>query len=475
MPTGKFKIKKKTFIFLVGFSILLIGIGTAILNSSDHVQHNVFVLGTFYINIAICFIFLIKSVKEHPFSFDMMFWLFGLFFFGFAPALQYFTNYYAWNLQPKEQEVLITNLYIFFWLMCYLMGRNIKAKFRVGNGRTCKPGNNLTVKYRIDNTAMNILLILSILITLYYVKVVGFSNLFARSTNANENLDKGMALLVHHGFHNTVLFTMVLSILQARQRKGIGYEQVIAGLCFIISCFPTGIARNMMASFYGGLLIIFMTKGREKRWFSFAIIGGIVLVFPAINIFRNYATLISVDSAEYIKNQIQNTYLSGDYDAHQMFISIQRWGAQDGLRYGRQLIGALLFFVPRSVWMAKPYGTGQSAFEALHQHWYTNVSAPLVAEGWINFGIIGIAVFGLITGYIANQLDKKYWHETDNLSRIRVIYPFSMFMFFFMQRGDMMATWSYTTAQVVVGMVIYKFAVKKSVIARNEHLKEESE
>ena len=144
-----------------------------------------------------------------------------------------------------------------------------------------------------------------------------------------------------------------------------------------------------------------------------------------------------------------------------MFISIQEYVNQFGFSYGYQLLGALLFFVPRSIWPSKPYGTGRMAFEALHQHWFTNVSAPLVAEGYSNFGIIGLIFFGLIVGSASNSIDKKFWNDKRNFSFTKVLYPFIMLKFFFMLRGDLLSSWSYMFAQLVVGYAVLKFTTKR--------------
>ena len=454
------RIARKTLIFLVVFAAVLVGIGLSILSTGEVVQKNPGIVATFLINISICFVMLIKAVRKYAYSFNMMFWLFGLFFFGIAPMLQYISDTYAWTLVPQASEILRTNIYILLWLCCYSLGGSINKKIKFSL-RSVVDRRKQQYSYRINQRALNCLLVVSILITAYNIYSIGLLNLFVLETNNNADLDGPMSLLVMHGFRNTVLFTLVLSILCAKSRGRMGYEPILAAICCLLSCAPTGITRNMMASFYGGLLIILLANGTKKRWIIFAIIGGIVVVFPAINIFRRLSTVAPDKILETVMSSIRNTYLAGDYDAHQMFISVQRWVEQDGLQYGRQLIGAILFFVPRLLWPEKPLGTGRSAFEATNQFWFTNVSAPLVSEAWVNFGAIGIIVFAVILGYTVKQVDVKYWQANSECSLIRIVYPFLMFMFFFMQRGDLMSTWAYFFAQMVIGMFIYKFAVKK--------------
>ena len=164
-------------------------------------------------------------------------------------------------------------------------------------------------------------------------------------------------------------------------------------------------------------------------------------------------------------SNIQNVYLEGHYDAHQMFISVQKYVDRYGLSWGYQLLGAVLFFVPRSLWPTKPVGTGRMAFEALNQYYFTNVSAPLVAEGYVNFDLAGIILFGLALGSLANRLDYKYWHDQREFSYTRVLYPFIMLKLFFVLRGDLLSSWAYMFAQVVVGYGVLRFTTRKRMMS----------
>ena len=291
---------------------------------------------------------------------------------------------------------------------------------------------------------------------------IGFRNMFSRHTAVVPGLSQTMELLVTHGFKNFVLFCTAFFIMDAKRKKKISAGVMLALLCMLLSCFPLSIARNMMASFYAGLMILTLDQTRHGRWFALIILGGLVLVFPAVEIFRRAGNVTSFsDIGPMMLESMQATYLQGHYDAHQMFISIQRYVEQAGFSWGHQLLGCIFFFVPRSIWPDKPYGTGQTAFEWLKQHSFTNVSAPLVSEAYVNFGVIGIVVFAVLLGKTVKLLDDRYWHSDNELSWIRVIYPSAIFMLFFMQRGDLMSSGAYTCAQVVVGTVLHWFIVQK--------------
>ena len=452
MSEGKWKIPKKSFVSVLVTTSIIIIIGSIILGSRQHVQQNFGVVLSFSINIALFGVLFIRSVRRHTYSFDMMIWLFSLFFFGFAPLLQFYTGIYAWGLKPTQAELLKTNAFILLFSICFCIGKGIRIK-----------STSQTDLYAIEikQDRLRMLLLLSALIAVYHLRAIGFRNLLISATNVNEDLNSTMGLLVTHVFKNVALFTAVMYMLKCEEYKKVDIEAILAFVFLLISCFPTGLSRNMMGSFYGGLFLLALDRKKEKRWITYAIIFGLIIVFPAANVFRNSTTISGGSFSSLVLRNIQNTYLEAHYDAHQMFISIQQYVDKYGISYGYQLLGALFFFVPRSVWPTKPYGTGRMAFEALSQNWFTNVSAPLAAEGYSNFGTVGIIVFGLVVGVMATWIDIKFWHDKRSLSTTKILYPFIMLKFFFMLRGDLLSSWSYMFAQVVVGYVIIRFATKR--------------
>ncbi|WUL62336.1 hypothetical protein OHS16_03395 [Streptomyces sp. NBC_00344] len=96
-----------------------------------------------------------------------------------------------------------------------------------------------------------------------------------------------------------------------------------------------------------------------------------------------------------------------DYDQIGMFantITFERSGS--GHLYGRQLAGSILFAVPRSVWPGKPHDTGVMVGEWMGAV-NTNLSSPVWAELWIDFGPVGMSLGLLGMGYAAARVDRR--------------------------------------------------------------------
>jgi len=87
----------------------------------------------------------------------------------------------------------------------------------------------------------------------------------------------------------------------------------------------------------------------------------------------------------------------------------------ESITYGRQLVGALLFFVPRSIWPNKPVGSGHFVAENMlmtrYSFWFTNISMPFPGEGYINFGILGIILFAFILALVSKITDNWYQYN----------------------------------------------------------------
>lgn len=458
-------ISKRNFIFTIALLILLGIVAMFILGNGSNTSKSYFVILTFVCNIAISLMCFVKSANKSGYSLNQFFWLFSLFFFGFAALAQYLAQVYSWNLRPTETEIIWTNVLIFVWYMFYAIG----GKIRIIS--TTKTHQKSDLEVRFCKPALNILLVISVLIVIYFMVTIGMNNMLMRGSNRDELLDSTASLIVNHVFRGLLLYNLVIRIYYIRifKRGYLGFG--LSSICFLLCCFPFGLSRYMMAAYYGGLIVTIFPDTYKHKWFSIAIIVGIFILFPAVNIFRDVQKLRDADSVtKLIYDNISGTYLSGDYDAHQMFISVQRYVKEYGVTYGRQLMGVFLFFIPRSIWPSKPIGSGAEVISALDQAEFTNVSAPLVSEFYINFGVIGVILGAILLGTLSAKVDREYHDSRRKMSCINVIYPFVVFYFFFLLRGDLMSSFAYTITNVVCGITVYSLCVRKQWIRRDNTL-----
>ena len=459
----------------VGLFMLVVAVGVFVVYNPAFERHNIFVILTFFVNIALFVTQLLIATTEHSFGFKVMFWIFNLFFLGLAPFYQYVSGSYIWGYRATDRQYLTSNIYVLAWSIIYIVGYTVRfGKKRVASLKLKKQVKIQEYDYIIRKNALNFMLALSIIIVAYYAAFVGLGNMFIRYSSSNKAISGStpLKLLEEHVLTNTVLYTFVMHLIEAKQKKIVTFQMIVATACLLICCFPTSLSRYAMAAVYAGIMIILIDKTRKGRWFITVFILGLVVIFPAIDIFRSvYSLEQASDFWRVVEEKIQQVYTSGDYDAYSMFINVRRYVGFFDFSYGKQLLGALLFFFPRSIWSSKPIGTGHTVFTALHPE-FTNVSAPLLAEGFMDFGVFGVAIYAIVAGAITSWADRKYWASDNPLSKERIVYPFLIIQFFFLLRGDMMSGGAYLIARMVMGLAIYHFVVKKVPVSEKNELPE---
>jgi len=206
-------------------------------------------------------------------------------------------------------------------------------------------------------------------------------------------------------------------------------------LCFltILSVFlisPTAIARWQTATLYIPFLIIFTRVWEKPYIMQLSLIAGLFIVFPFLDKFRSFKSWSDFDfklNYDWIKNS--------HFDSYQNFVRVIE---TDFITYGNQLKGALLFFIPRSLWIEKPIGSGSSLAIKM-DYVFGGISMPFIAEGFVNFGLIGSLLFMMFLGIILGNLDRVAWKlKRANKDCLFLYYYYFLFgLIFFTMRGDL--------------------------------------
>ena len=110
------------FLCVTGIALFITGV--MIIVSDRVVQFHPLVALTCLINIVLFTWQLLRAINQHPFGFDMLHWLFCLFFLGYAPMLRYMANSHAWDLIPTDGEYILANLSYTLWALFYILGRD---------------------------------------------------------------------------------------------------------------------------------------------------------------------------------------------------------------------------------------------------------------------------------------------------------------------------------------------------------------
>jgi hypothetical protein len=206
-------------------------------------------------------------------------------------------------------------------------------------------------------------------------------------------------------------------------------------------------------------LIFLMARWRSKISFSFLTTGIIILllfIFPFADMFR-YSTNIDKSVLQEAGSISEPLINKGDYDTFQQLINTTAYVEDNGIAFGKQMLGTLLFWVPRNVWSGKPVPSGVMV-AAYKGYEYTNLSMPLWGEAYIDGGILGVILIFVIYGIIVSVIENIYINNYANVPNfLNVFVPVYAAYQLFMLRGTLMSAFAY-----FIPIVMFMFIATKS-------------
>lgn len=181
------------------------------------------------------------------------------------------------------------------------------------------------------------------------------------------------------------------------------------------------------------------------RLLFIGLLVGMVTLFPFLNLFR-------VSSGSAATGTGLASMTSGDFDAFAQIINTVDYVNSEGGTAGKQLLGSLLFFVPRSVWADKPTDTG--ILLADYQHYgFTNLSAPLWSEMYIDGGIQLVAMGFFLLGIGVRLLDGRVEGQIRGMGSPSIINCILPFYFLMVMRGSLLQAASQVVAIIACSLL----------------------
>ena len=453
------KLKNAVLIPSIFLILMVLTVATNTIN-----RNSFSVLSSFFLNGIVWLFLLIREINRRAFSISLVHWFFCLFFFFFAGLTQYVRDIFPRKGLFSDQLILRTNLVLLAWTFLYSIGvylAGIMKKRKTCNLRGTGFSERAEESASYYGNRTVVLLTLSILILFWKIYSQGIANLFisARATSTYEiSSNSSINVLVDKITMAISYFAVIFSFDYWRKKKGCPLFFFASCLCLFVSFFPLVVSRNTVAGLYLGILLyiaFFILK--KGRVFFVLYLFSFVIMFPLLNSFR-YGNLTSVSLGESFSTLLQNfnnEWLSSDYDAYSMLLTTMRYIGENGITFGRQLLGVIFFWVPRTVWAGKPIASGEF-LGSFYQWDFVNVSEPLVAEILINFGLIGIVVLSPFVGYFVERIDSAFWSKLGNKckkNRVHVLYTFIVAYVLFVFRGALLSSFAYLCAVVFVWFV----------------------
>ena len=457
------KKKFRSLIYLyVFFCVIIIGTILLLIKGNLDIKNKIIIV-TFFMNFVLILINLLKYC-EIGYSLEEVFWIFMLAFMCIAPVIQYGNHIFPWwNTEELNDNVIIkTNLVIMLFIVTVIFSKRLIRRKEYYN----------IINFKNEEKVLKLGFYLSVLISVFIIYKTGLHNLFSRSTNYIEDLNQISSLIIKNTLSIFPIATIAMNFIYKKKRGHFynKFQFVIILILGLVINFPTSMARFKMAAIYLGLFLILKTNFKNKYVFKILIIFGLLFIFPLINIFRHntFADLLTMQIN--MPNPVED-FLKGDFDSYSMLARTLLYTESNGLTFGRQLTGNILFFVPRSIWANKPIGSG--AHIARYLNWkFTNVSCPFIGEGYINFGIIGVIIFAIVFINIIQRTTFRYEYilrnNTKRIALLEMTYPFSLGFTFFIMRGDLLSSLSYLIGFLIpfIFFIIVDKIISKKIIIK---------
>lgn len=421
------------------FALALIAAIIVFYNSG--VQYSFKVLSMFY---AICILALygvFLSKDQASFSLNKAFHIFYFFFFGLAPAVQFkFENSFFNAPKLSETEYLKGGGILLIILILYLLLYKYSYTFflkRIRKSFNIEPKKEQLWWYYLASLGA---LVLSIIIVKF-----NFEVLFLRppanflKLNTNFGLVGYSMLLIVRAIPIIILLRYLL--VGGNNRKHI----ILLGILALLTAFPFSLSRGMAAAYYISFIVFLNPIKNSKYYYASCYFLGVFLIFPFLNLFRNGNNQLSLGVA---------AFKTGHFDAFQNFLLLIN---EEIITGGRQLIGALLFFVQDSVWYTKPLGTGTLLATELNFN-HINVAMPYFGEGYANFGFAGVALFLVLIVILNAYLDTSFHNKKQSLF-IKTGYLFLLGFEFYLLRGDLSSSVK-KGASFLLALILVHFYIK---------------
>ena len=252
---------------------------------------------------------------------------------------------------------------------------------------------------------------------------------------------------------------MCFQYFQKKNKKKNNYLNVILFFVIVLTLLfwfknPLTEKRNALGPLYISLIFLYQPKILNSNVKTLCFLFfSMIIIFPLMAIITHSdATLTEIYRNPFILIEqmkgggITNAFNTLNYDAFFNFKTTINYVNYNGFSFGYQLLGGLLFFIPRSFWVSKPVSSGELVGDYLVDEFgfnFTNLSNPFVSESFLNFGVLGVVLYAIILAHVLSIM--IIWLKDNRILKKTMAFYFAMHLLFFL-RGDFTNGFSYFIA-----------------------------
>lgn len=249
-----------------------------------------------------------------------------------------------------------------------------------------------------------------------------------------------------------------------QQRAAVGRSTFSTKLWILLFIGANAVVNNPITNsrFWAltvAVSILFVIPWVRPAMYRTTLIGGAaaaVLVFPLSDVFRlssQYRAQYGFESRGIVENLAVK-----DYD-QMIMIANGLWYVDDqGFHFGEQMLGNVLFWVPRSLWPTKPVDTGVDIGTAMGAV-NVNLSSPLWIELFVDFGVLGVILGFALVGYWSRRGDTAFMRQTMALpggaTAVSIIVPIIAGYQFILLRGPLLQSMGRLVTMTLIVLFVF--------------------
>ncbi len=252
----------------------------------------------------------------------------------------------------------------------------------------------------------------------------GFGTLFA----TRDLQDRTLSAAVNGGVHSTIVefFPFTLSVAgtlilicavhstdRSWSKRRLLWILIVLGFVMTwVYANPIANTRFIALSMLGShiVAIFWPRSARSGRMLIGSFLVLTIFLYPFAAAINNSQGLTGRSAS--ISMSSFAAFATKDFDGFQQSINAFEFVNAEGHSWGLYFLSALLVFIPRSIWTWK---ATPASIDVASNHGYsfTNLSLPINAELYIDFGWIGVIVLFFIVGWTFARLDNLWQTDSD--------------------------------------------------------------
>ncbi len=355
----------------------------------------------FAIHFAIIGVSLAHIMWVRRFNLGLSYSFFSLFFFGVIPLFEYRLGVtYGGAAVPEDSSYIEAATLALLSGVCFYLGYGLRRGRRFSLDLLTKIRMVSALHRQVAIIAASLVIVsLGVCIVTFYQ--FNAFKILIRGYGEEEEQSAMAYSLINYVARPLIFNLLFLGALILSRHRQVPWLRIM-GLCLVavLLVSPVGIPRSLAGALYIPLvMMVFMPRYNSKYTHLCVIIVAILFLAPLADVFRFLNS--EHNDVDLGSNFNLSYFFAGHFDAFHNLTQVIE------LKYkseGWQVIGILLFWVPRNLWEGKPQGTAVD-FADYGGFAHENISFPLQAEFYVDYGVIGVVVGMFLTGLLYRRID----------------------------------------------------------------------